>query len=165
MQGSEQQFPILREHRSSRFSSSRLSFGTDIFSLVSIFPSSTCRVTQCFPFRYRTKRNKKLTRKPKQGGPKTSSLYPWKLIWKFPAPLIDFASTLPAMEAPESPLVTLSSTSKWICGGVTSAIVAGLFLWNQTIAMDMLTIFLSAASIVYIWFRGWMENNDQRVIQ
>ena len=59
MQGSEQQFPILREHRSSRFSSSRLSFGTDIFSLVSIFPSSTCRVTQCFPFRYRNKKKQK----------------------------------------------------------------------------------------------------------
>lgn len=71
---------------------------------------------------------------------------------KVSALLIDSRGTS-VMEATESP-IALSSTSKWICGGVTSAIVAGLFLWNQTIAMDMLTIFLSAASIVYIWFRG-----------
>ncbi len=43
---------------------------------------------------------------------------------------------------------------KLVCGGVTSALVAALFMWNDAVALDVITMVLSLVSIVYVWTNG-----------
>ncbi len=45
-------------------------------------------------------------------------------------------------------------SARWVCGGVTSALLVSLYLWNDAVALDVVTMVLSLASLVYVWTNG-----------
>ena len=44
--------------------------------------------------------------------------------------------------------------SKWICGALTTVILGSIYLWNDTLGLDIITMVLSLASIIYVWTNG-----------
>ncbi len=43
---------------------------------------------------------------------------------------------------------------KWLCGGITSLLVATLYMYNEAVCLDVITMVLSLASMVYVWTNG-----------
>jgi hypothetical protein len=48
----------------------------------------------------------------------------------------------------------LSFGTKCFCGALSAGILASIFAWNETLGLDILTMVLSLASIVYVWTNG-----------
>ena len=41
-----------------------------------------------------------------------------------------------------------------ICGGLTAAILAAIYFWNETLGLDIVTMILTLVAIVYVWTNG-----------
>lgn len=51
--------------------------------------------------------------------------------------------------------------SAYVCGGVTSLILACIYMWNQTLGLDILTMVLSLVSMIYVWTNGWNTEDEK----
>ena len=43
---------------------------------------------------------------------------------------------------------------KWVCGGVTSVLVAAIYMYNEAVCLDVITMVLSLGSMIYVWTNG-----------
>lgn len=67
----------------------------------------------------------------------------------------EFLKTQDSKDTTDHPTDTESlMTAKYICAGLTAIILASIYMWNEQIGLDIITMILSLVSIVYVWTNG-----------